>query len=1567
MQNKTLRYKLCFGPSIQDTVKEVPTLVIEEPDRASLVIDRLTYLSYYNVTLESLLFNRKIYQPGSIFVDIAIERQDKTLDQPSFSEISDALLYRKVDLYIRNDAKASADGKRDYEQIATCYYVHEIYPQLTREGKLNVKLTIYSMDKLMTLNKYSKAYPVKKLSAILSDEVETFGYRDRFLEAESGSMRKLIYLDGTTKYEFIHPYLVQYNESFYDFIVRTANRCGEFFYFEDGKLHLGVNVRKKADGKTDEDPAPINNYSKVTFQGGTDGPLKIKDYVRDSVKNYEKSVDASEKEDLNFNTFDVDDSGYPKDAFPNELSYNSEMANDEYVYYLYKDKFETIPHAMNVKSKDEIVRFFIETGTTVLGDTNGGALGAAELLKDLIYDTSMKAKDGAITERDTNTSDNKDNIEDYDFYIKAEQADTSKVVHFASKLASGWTTVDYLHDVREEEERLKRETICIDMGTNYASVKLGDKIKLSNMSTTYVVIQIVLKSEQDWVRVYDKYDGDSITGFNNGNMVSQKIYAVPYTTKDGEDIIMPPLQSVPYIRKSGPQTAFIVDNSDPKHQGRVRIAFPWQSVASEEKIALYKSAREESAEEEKVKAYTDELLRARAERDKASEFLRYLYSDESGQTDVMGQLAAELARLKKRKADVDTIISNESTFVSSNTTSTVPDGDLSEKGKRLAAKNKAVEEKATLESEIATLEKKSKLTKEEKTALETKKTDLKKKEKEITLCDVKIDLWNKEVDEYKTESSELETKIDTLQAQYDSLKKSNDAIEKKYKDKKAEAEKIEDEEQRKKALDKINQDIEEEKKKAEKKTIEELKEPIKKYIENLNTYIVDKDEERKDQEETAAQAGKVTEKTADLVKKALKAGASPWIRVASPMATQGGGFNFIPNKGDEVLVNFDNDNVERPYVVGSLYSKNLEIPQKMSIVSPNGHTIEFDNPGNGTKVIESLFPALKIWKSSLGFDFFGVPEFMNAKDSSKAYKDGLKSMKDFTGSIHFTDRYGFYDINMCSDKRSISISSPLGKVSMSALQGINISAPNGDVTIEGKNVTIKAGNNLTLSSGGNVRSKKEIAEEVKSIATSIAGKVVKETIGQFTNIIDIELLRTVLEVFVRPVEGTTLIKSKRYLKFEAGKGETMIQRDRYKPGHRMKHHGEEMFAYLMQHAISAIDTGFDKFFDTYAKLKAEAFKKQIVYDDYARTLLRKMDNADNPDVRKKAFTFDTANEWKHGDDCVIKKADYLKEGVLKDSILAFFKNGVHYSCGTADKKAEFMQKVADEYGEAIYNLHKHVLSLGAATNMIKEAILTEEMKKEYHKGWVTMLKRNAEVSCLKADPKATKAAIATAQTAALLAAGTTENGTDYPYSWVDDEASNQFDFLINSDKGYLKKWKDRYGDGDPKDAFLGKDDKETEDDVLWTADEKPLNKTVLKRKFALLLLDAAAKNEEGKKYVSLNYLSNKNRDELQDICKDDAKWEEFVENMDRNPYLFFRGLWDIIGDNFKGLWDKSLPQMAKWRWKDAEHWDDAQGGQILFSDKKNQTIRMEGTELKADEESHKYTEAYYKGLIKGLE
>lgn len=264
---------------------------------------------------------------------------------------------------------------------------------------------------------------------------------------------------------------------------------------------------------------------------------------------------------------------------------------------------------------------------------------------------------------------------------------------------------------------------------------------------------------------------------------------------------------------------------------------------------------------------------------------------------------------------------------------------------------------------------------------------------------------------------------------------------------------------------------------------------------------------------------------------------TPWIRIALPMASDGSGFNFLPQIGDEAIINYENGNIEKPYVEGMLYTRAAEedestVPYAFKqdkarvISSVNGHSIIFSDPPASTNVFNGLIP---LWKTINSF----YPTVLKGKlpDYNK------KAM----GGIEFTDEHGLYSISMSSDKRAISIDSPLGKVDINAFTGITISAPNGNVRIEGKNIDIVAGNNLSISSGNNIASHfwhmkdKKWKEGGKDF-----GKTMFTDVLSKTEVIDMNLIRTVIETILRPCGGTLLIKSNRYLCFEAGKGEAQI-------------------------------------------------------------------------------------------------------------------------------------------------------------------------------------------------------------------------------------------------------------------------------------------------------------------------------------------------------------------------------------------------------------------------------------------
>jgi uncharacterized protein involved in type VI secretion and phage assembly len=78
---------------------------------------------------------------------------------------------------------------------------------------------------------------------------------------------------------------------------------------------------------------------------------------------------------------------------------------------------------------------------------------------------------------------------------------------------------------------------------------------------------------------------------------------------------------------------------------------------------------------------------------------------------------------------------------------------------------------------------------------------------------------------------------------------------------------------------------------------------------------------------------------------------SYWARIAVPMAGNGRGTYFLPEVGDEVLVAFENGDIDHPFVLGSLWNGQDEPPADNAdgnndvrrITSRSGHELTFDD------------------------------------------------------------------------------------------------------------------------------------------------------------------------------------------------------------------------------------------------------------------------------------------------------------------------------------------------------------------------------------------------------------------------------------------------------------------------------------------------------------------------------------------------------------------------------------------------------------------------------------------------
>ena len=1198
-------YKLYFHENIEDSSKSVTDLTLIQRTKTTLKKNGV----FYDIHLDNLSLKREIYQPGCITADIQIIFQTSNVSDSSTilsqEDLKNLLLQRRVTLTVEpvTDPKAVTP-------IAESYYVHEIIPQIIRDSKNNmlfVRLNMFSMDKLMTLNQYSKAYVTKRLGAdILNTESKIFGFKNQLVKVNSENMQNLVYQNTAqnASCEFIQPYLVQYNESFYDFMVRVANRCGEFLMFEGGQLILGLPKSEKTE--------MIKNYASISYQNMTTAPLSIKAFTRDSVK-------SDKRGELNDSPVKKDKTGYPEGTFGSDYSYNAELAHDDYIFPMFKDGFSNFSKVVGMyDAQSAIKRIALDIFSRIVANSDDAWAGAKSVVKSSMATFGIDIATAKFKAAKVNASGNETWIDGYK--DKPQQSNGTVTVPFATALKDGWVKLAYYSQIRKDEETQQKKIMHIDMGVNVIPVKLGDMVTIEKIPGKFIVIRIQQQSD------ISKKTGIA-SGSNAQKMIqSQLIDVIPIieANENGKDRILPPVIEKPIIRKSGPQTAFIVENNDPKNQGRVRIAFPWQAVGDPQLKQELQEAKDD------LKEKTDVTEQAKTKQDQLQQKLELL----QGQNKALSALQTELEKEPDAKKQKELL------------------------------KNKYDKKRAQLNANTWTI----------------------KKITDNLTGETSPD--SEECKKLKAENDLLAGVVDDLKA-YDSNSSESPMEFLKNRQK-----------------NRSDQDIE---------TTKDLLKDATKEVGAA----------QKEQDEANAAVEQLTKKWNTMLSEV----ASPWVRVAMPMATAEGGMYFKPRPGDEVIVNFDCDNIERPYVTGSLYSKEHVSPnENMVIKSPSGQKISFDIAENDGKFIQTLTPML----SQLG-------TFIPALGKKLTFgKDGRK----LCGGINITDEFGMFSVSMSSNKRSVNISSPFGTVGINAFTGISISAPNGDISIKGKNVSIEAGNNLRLISGTNVTNENSAPEPdndnhggdgdgfkhpdpslceklggwAKAGASYAGGVIVASAIGckdssigflkgkaeEYTGkfqIVDMTLLRCLADVFLRPIEGTLLVKSKNYLMLEAGKGHAEVPIESYSKAWQdyliVEKDPEKQKFYAKTSAyINRINEKVGNFCKDYEKLREEAIKSEKSYNTYLNSIWEKSEEV-KPKVKEDGFK-GTNGAFKYSDDDC--KGGTVNFGAFNHKSIKGWStkrqplkgiNGEEMK--TVMEVMRYMKPAMEHFGYACWALHKHVL------------------------------------------------------------------------------------------------------------------------------------------------------------------------------------------------------------------------------------------------------------------------------------
>lgn len=516
----------------------------------------LTFL----LTLQYVEFRKQMYSPNSIEAYLLIKPLDETTLTykafPSKSQLNTLFANRLV--------KLACDGS----EVCNDYYVHEIIPRKYAD-QMYVTLKIFSPDKVMTLKKYCRTWTAKRLgSEILAGEIGNFSItRDgtaKRLESKTDNM-KHIKSDGK---EHIFPYLVQYNESFYDFLARTANRWGEFLFYEEGKLQIGID---------DKNVKSVDSYDVMSYSDwNTSQPAQANAGVCVNESPYDNNMLSSV----------VTEDGY--DVVKNSVLQAFSPENGADVYWMKKA-------GQLLTNNKSITNFVFDTAVddfvAVAGTSAQVALRNAK--KNDEYFESKKTAHGALPTHDASSeskgahySTNTDKKETYNEFTEVNPILNETV---------------YAQIVKGETEAGKN-VVNIEFDTTWPDVKLGQVIKVDNES--FVVIEIVAYQPEAAKKNSQSYYE---RGYNS-KVVKYRVKAVAQVEGGS---FYPPMLPTGHVRKSGPQIAVVVDVDDPLRANRVRVEYPWQLTgvmdAYNKKIDdELKEALKDVTDQDKIKDITKE-------------------------------------------------------------------------------------------------------------------------------------------------------------------------------------------------------------------------------------------------------------------------------------------------------------------------------------------------------------------------------------------------------------------------------------------------------------------------------------------------------------------------------------------------------------------------------------------------------------------------------------------------------------------------------------------------------------------------------------------------------------------------------------------------------------------------------------------------------------------------------------------------------------------------------------------------------------------------------------------------
>lgn len=208
-----------------------------------------------------------------------------------------------------------------------------------------------------------------------------------------------------------------------------------------------------------------------------------------------------------------------------------------------------------------------------------------------------------------------------------------------------------------------------------------------------------------------------------------------------------------------------------------------------------------------------------------------------------------------------------------------------------------------------------------------------------------------------------------------------------------------------------------------------------------------------------------------------------WAKVAMPSAGKKWGSYFLPEIGDKVLLMFEGGNIEKPYIVGSIFPENStflsdtadEENQYKKITTKNGNTIFFEDNKEGEGSKDKIKIETAKGERAILLDNENQKISINDKNTENSIEidsEGgiitIKANKELKISV------GSVTVKIDGENGKVDIK--CGKLSVKAEQGISMET-NGMFKVKSENGSISGNSSMKVSSDG---------------TTVIGGAVIKE-------------------------------------------------------------------------------------------------------------------------------------------------------------------------------------------------------------------------------------------------------------------------------------------------------------------------------------------------------------------------------------------------------------------------------------------------------------------------------------------